>query len=939
MRDILLDILNHTHDLTAFEFLRIYHTKEVVTEIIPDRFGKVTKVLDYSNQFQTTRKDVPWLEVGMPVRFTVNRDDSSRDSSLSLEDSSTLFLQETTLDQTQTYFITNIQGNDACLKFTIGETPAPEDVLELPIIDQDFFVVNDRSYFVVSDTSKFKVDDPVLFELLPDSSTALLNADLSANTRYYVNEIIDGNKLRVSKIKGGEFIHYPFLQNFSFEMVIDKTFIEAVSEDRVIYVVAETKTKITDFNGEFGMDELDKLYSILDNPDEYFINPNDSAASLPFDDVLLDPVDYNIPIVTNSNIGNEFVSTKLNFKNADNTFRDEYILTDKSKLSDLHPMIDFKGSLWNFSFTPSNLSIARFDDMAKTYNEFLYFDVSTSEIDYTNPDYPALPHYQLDFKFGEDNPYFGEIVFHPQLNGTYIPQIIYKYKAFVNKVIADYRGFITKMTHKEIYTVLQVSDSANLLYINNTSVLTKNLEINFKNPDDSSTALLNVGIDKLKKYYIKEIIDCNQFSVSETIGGDAVDFPATDFEFFLEKEVNTFEMTFDPPENSDPTAANDSTNAALDDTKPPIDTTYQNQQNWLLEGLPVKFMPIDDSAAALAQYGIDYDKTYYVKTIYNTLKDPDSSRTPKISRFSVSETIGGPAITLQDGDVQNLDSTIPMMDSFICYHEVNEIEIDDTRWFEPGDPIKFKGLADDSSTVPFEIDIDPFKLYYIKEITSPTRFTFSETPNGDEFVLPKLAIIDFNFIVIRENNNGVLFTSHPSLDIDPTNSNVLTTIYGNDYPIIPNNETTEFVYGNRKSLLPAEPSIFGPLKLGDIIDDSTDKIYDDSTLAINRDAQGNTAFDGKFVYAFDYDTTMLEENFSTDSYDVGDEVKIYDSVQKGYLMPVGFLRQTWTYYVPHTLAILSLSDTKSMRFSDQGKMMITLDNNIATYNYIIPSKQ
>ena len=173
-------------------------------------------------------------------------------------------------------------------------------------------------------------------------------------------------------------------------------------------------------------------------------------------------VEYSIPIVTNSNIANEFVSTKLNFKNADNTFRDEYILSNKTEITELHDMIDFKGSLWNFQFTPSNLGILRFDDMAKTYNDLLYFDVSTSEIDYTNPDYPALPHYQLDFKFGEENPYFGNIIFHAQLNGTYIPQIIYQYKAFINKVIADYRGFITKMTHKETYTVLKVSDSSNL---------------------------------------------------------------------------------------------------------------------------------------------------------------------------------------------------------------------------------------------------------------------------------------------------------------------------------------------------------------------------------------------------------------------------------------------------------------------------------------------
>jgi len=67
-------------------------------------------------------------------------------------------------------------------------------------------------------------------------------------------------------------------------------------------------------------------------------------------------------------------------------------------------------------------------------------------------------------------------------------------------------------------------------------------------------------------------------------------------------------------------------------------------------------------------------------------------------------------------------------------------------------------------------------------------------------------------------------------------------------------------------------------------------------------------------------------------------------------MPVGFLRERWTYTLPQILAILSdvddtangiryRSSTKTIRFSDQGNCMITLTGSYGTYNYIIPAKK
>ncbi len=928
MRDVLLDILNHTHDITGFELLKIYHKKQIVTEIIPDQFGKVTGVDNITNQFQSTRENIPWLKLGMPINFSIV--DSTFNNATNQADSSTTFLTDTRIDTTQTYYITNIVENTKCLRFTVGMTAAPEDVVLFPAIDFEFFVVNPRSYFVVADSSTFKVGDPILFESLPDSSTAVIQSELQFLTRYYIKDIIDSTKIRVTSVLNGDFIRFDTALNNNFEMVIDKSFVEAVSEDQIVYVVAETKQKIRDLNGEFALDKLDKLHNIVQNTDEYF------------------PTGHG-PIIqaTNTDTNNEFVTTKLNISNADGTFKDEYVISDKSILQTGHPMIDFKGSLWNFQFTPSTTSIQRFDDMAKTYNEFLYYDVSTSSISFRNDNYPALPHYQLDLKFGEANPYFGNVIFEPQIYGTYIPQIIYKYKSTIRKVTADYRGLITKMNKTVEQIVVNVNDALDILTINDTSVLNVNDPVTFANPDDSSTALVNVNLDVTKTYYIKEIIDCTRFKVSEAVNGSAIDFPEADWTFILEREVNMFEMTYSMPNNEDSVnkfyydSAEDSAGPIqIDSEDSSYDTTMQNKRYWLRVGLPIQFNPQQDSAGALAQYGIDYTKTYYVKEIFNTLKSPDSAMTPMISRFSISETVDGAAFQIPfNFDHEQPDSTKPQMDDFYCYTEVNEFEIDDTRFFEVNDPVKIVGFpVDDSVNSPLQIDIDPNILYYIKEIKDSKRFTISSTIDGEEFKITKSALIDFNIMIVRENNNSILFTSHPSLNADPTKENVLTTVYGSDYPVIKNVSTTDFNYGNRQSLIPVEPSMFGPLKIGDTLSDSTDKLHDDSTIPIPRDPSGNTTLDGQYVYAFEYLTKTLEDNFAYDTNQAGDEVKIYDTVQKGYLMPVGFLRQSWTYYVPQTLAILTLNDTKTMRFSDQGKMMITLDNSYATYNYIMPAK-
>lgn len=53
----------------------------------------------------------------------------------------------------------------------------------------------------------------------------------------------------------------------------------------------------------------------------------------------------------------------------------------------------------------------------------------------------------------------------------------------------------------------------------------------------------------------------------------------------------------------------------------------------------------------------------------------------------------------------------------------------------------------------------------------------------------------------------------------------------------------------------------------------------------------------------------------------------------------GALSKAWNWPVGAVISILSLAGDKSLKFSDEGAAMITVDSGIATYNYILPAQQ
>lgn len=51
----------------------------------------------------------------------------------------------------------------------------------------------------------------------------------------------------------------------------------------------------------------------------------------------------------------------------------------------------------------------------------------------------------------------------------------------------------------------------------------------------------------------------------------------------------------------------------------------------------------------------------------------------------------------------------------------------------------------------------------------------------------------------------------------------------------------------------------------------------------------------------------------------------------------GKLKQNWSYPIQHFIAILGLDGDKTVKFSDDGVALITVDSGIAKYNYYIPA--
>jgi hypothetical protein len=163
----------------------------------------------------------------------------------------------------------------------------------------------------------------------------------------------------------------------------DSTSIEAMAEDRSVIVTANAHKAVPEFDGTFGMPNLDKLALHLKNP-EY----KDNAK-----------VD-----VTKADRNGVTVPTGLHFENQAGDFQNDYRFMSSEIITEKLKSVKFKGASWEVEFEPSVAAISRLKLQSAAHTEETVFQVRTEDNN-------------LVFFFGDASTHAGSFTFQHAVGG------------------------------------------------------------------------------------------------------------------------------------------------------------------------------------------------------------------------------------------------------------------------------------------------------------------------------------------------------------------------------------------------------------------------------------------------------------------------------------------------------------------------------------------
>jgi hypothetical protein len=163
----------------------------------------------------------------------------------------------------------------------------------------------------------------------------------------------------------------------------NSTQIESMAEDRSVIVTAQAHKAVPEFEGTFGMPNLDKLNLHLKNP-EYKENAN---------------ID-----VVNAERNGTTVPTGLHFVNQLGDFQNDYRFMSSEIISEKLKSVKFKGASWEVEFKPSLAAIQRLKLQSAAHSEETVFQVRTEDNN-------------LVFFFGDASTHAGSFVFQHDVGG------------------------------------------------------------------------------------------------------------------------------------------------------------------------------------------------------------------------------------------------------------------------------------------------------------------------------------------------------------------------------------------------------------------------------------------------------------------------------------------------------------------------------------------
>jgi hypothetical protein len=156
-----------------------------------------------------------------------------------------------------------------------------------------------------------------------------------------------------------------------------ETMLESMAEDRSVILTAKTKNPVGEFEGIFGMSNLDKLNLHLKSP-EYKENAT-------------------IEVVTTKRNGDD-VPTSLHFENEGGDFVNDYRFMSTEVINEKIKSVKFKGASWDVEFQPSITSIQRLKLQAQVHSDESIFQVK-------------MENKNLVFSFGDASTHAGSFIF------------------------------------------------------------------------------------------------------------------------------------------------------------------------------------------------------------------------------------------------------------------------------------------------------------------------------------------------------------------------------------------------------------------------------------------------------------------------------------------------------------------------------------------------
>jgi hypothetical protein len=163
----------------------------------------------------------------------------------------------------------------------------------------------------------------------------------------------------------------------------DNTTIESMAEDRSVIVTAQAHKPVPEFEGTFGMPNLDKLNLHLKNP-EYKENAKVE--------------------VTKAERNGNTVATGLHFENQAGDFQNDYRFMLADIINEKLKTVKFKGASWEVEFEPTVASIQRLKLQSAAHSEETVFQVRTEGDN-------------LIFFFGDASTHAGSFVFQHNVGG------------------------------------------------------------------------------------------------------------------------------------------------------------------------------------------------------------------------------------------------------------------------------------------------------------------------------------------------------------------------------------------------------------------------------------------------------------------------------------------------------------------------------------------